>query len=123
MRRYRIRCIIHIVEAGEIKGQNATETDALSAARRALEIEGRAVLALADQIGEPFLSAVAAILETRGRVIIAGMGKSGHIGRKIAASLSSTGTPSVFLHPAEGFHGDLGIITKDDVVIAISNSG
>ncbi len=111
------------MESGEIESVIPEDRSVLAAARRALEIEGQAVLALAEHVGEPFLKAVSAILHTKGRVIIAGMGKSGHIGRKIAASLSSTGTPSVFLHPAEGFHGDLGIITKDDVAIAISNSG
>ena len=97
--------------------------DVLDVARRALEIEGNAVLSLGKHLGESFLKTVDAIFESRGRVIITGMGKSGHIARKIAASLSSTGTPSLFLHPAEGFHGDLGVITKDDVAIAISNSG
>ncbi|MEP0813578.1 MAG: KpsF/GutQ family sugar-phosphate isomerase [bacterium] len=95
----------------------------LDVARRALEIEGNAVLALREHIGESFIRTINAVLASRGRVVMTGMGKSGHIAGKIAASLSSTGTPSVFLHPAEGFHGDLGIITKDDIVIAISNSG
>lgn len=99
------------------------ERDVLGVARRALEIEGNAVLSLGKHLGESFLKTVDAIFESRGHVIITGMGKSGHIARKIAASLSSTGTPSLFLHPAEGFHGDLGVITPDDVAIAISNSG
>lgn len=95
----------------------------IEVAKRVLEIEGNAVIALKDSIGESFLRTVDAILASRGRVILTGIGKSGHIGRKITASLSSTGTPSLFLHPAEGFHGDLGVITRDDIVIAISNSG
>jgi arabinose-5-phosphate isomerase len=97
--------------------------DVLEVAKRVLVIEGNAVLGLIDLIGEGFLRTINAILAGHGRVIITGMGKSGHIGRKISASLSSTGTPSLFLHPAEGFHGDLGVIVSDDVVIAISNSG
>ncbi len=97
--------------------------DVLEVAKRALEIEASAVRGLIDIIGEDFLRTVNAILSSSSRVIITGIGKSGHIGKKISASLSSTGTPSLFLHPAEGFHGDLGVITQADIVIAISNSG
>ena len=88
-----------------------------------LQIEADAVLALKARIDEEFIKAVEYILTCKARVIVTGMGKSGHIGRKIAATLASTGTPSFFLHPAEAFHGDLGMVTEDDIVIAISNSG
>ena len=88
-----------------------------------LDIEGKAVLALKDRIGDEFVAAVNCILRCPARVVVTGMGKSGHVGRKIAATLASTGTPSFFLHPAEAFHGDLGMVTENDVVIAISNSG
>ena len=88
-----------------------------------LDIEGKAVLALKDRIGDEFVAVVNCILNCPARVVVTGMGKSGHVGRKIAATLASTGTPSFFLHPAEAFHGDLGMVTENDVVIAISNSG
>lgn len=88
-----------------------------------LEIEAAAVKRLTERIDEEFVAAVNCILACKARVIVTGMGKSGHVGRKIAATLASTGTPSFFLHPAEAFHGDLGIVTEQDVVIAISNSG
>jgi arabinose-5-phosphate isomerase len=91
--------------------------------RRTLEIEARALLALADRQGDGFAGAVAAMLACRGRVIVMGMGKSGHVGRKIAATLASTGTPAFFVHPAEASHGDLGMVTPEDVVLAISYSG
>jgi arabinose-5-phosphate isomerase len=92
-------------------------------ARRVLRTEGQALLALADALPADFDAAVAAILATTGRVILSGMGKSGHVGRKIAATLASTGTPSFFVHPAEASHGDLGMITPQDLAIVISNSG
>ena len=95
----------------------------LTLARQVLRIEADAVLALADRIDEAFLEALSLILNCRGRVIVSGMGKSGHIGRKIASTLASTGTPAYFVHPAEACHGDLGMITRDDVLIALSNSG
>ena len=88
-----------------------------------LDIEGKAVLALKDRIGDEFVAAVRCILDCPARVVVTGMGKSGHVGRKIAATLASTGTPSFFMHPAEAFHGDLGMVTEKDIVIAISNSG
>ena len=88
-----------------------------------LEIESAAVKKLTERIDEEFIAAVNCILACKARVIVTGMGKSGHVGRKIAATLASTGTPSFFLHPAEAFHGDLGMVTEQDVVIAISNSG
>lgn len=92
-------------------------------AKEVLKIEANSILKLVDTIGEEFDKAVEILYNSKGRVIITGMGKSGLIGKKIAATLTSTGTPSYFLHPAESTHGDSGIITRDDVVIAISNSG
>jgi arabinose-5-phosphate isomerase len=91
--------------------------------RQTLEIEARALLALADRQGEGFAGAVAAMLACSGKVVVMGMGKSGHVGRKVAATLASTGTPAFFVHPAEASHGDLGMVTAADVVLAISNSG
>jgi arabinose-5-phosphate isomerase len=92
-------------------------------ARNVLEIEAEAVRALKGRLGEAFLAAHRLMLETKGRVVVTGMGKSGHIGHKIASTLASTGTPAFFMHPAEASHGDLGMITADDVVLAISYSG
>ena len=96
---------------------------ALRLAHETLDIEARALVALKSRQGEGFVQAVAAILGCRGRVVVMGMGKSGHVGRKIAATLASTGTPAMFVHAAEASHGDLGMVTPGDVVIAISNSG
>jgi arabinose-5-phosphate isomerase len=95
----------------------------LASARRALSIEAAAVAALATRVGPGFASACRICLACEGRVVVTGMGKSGHIARKIAATFASTGTPAFFLHPAEAGHGDLGMITRSDVVVAISNSG
>ncbi len=95
----------------------------LSLARRVLETEAAAVLALVDRLDERFARAVVLVRDCKGRVIVTGMGKSGIICRKIAATLASTGTPAFFLHPAEAIHGDLGVIQADDVVIAMSYSG
>ncbi len=95
----------------------------LALARKVLETEAAAILALVPRIDERFERAVTLLLQCRGRVILTGMGKSGIICRKIAATLTSTGTPSFFLHPAEAIHGDLGAIQSDDVVIALSSSG
>jgi arabinose-5-phosphate isomerase len=95
----------------------------LSAARRALAIEARAVDALGARLGPEFVAACRLCLACTGRVIVTGIGKSGHVGRKIAATLASTGTPGFFLHAAEASHGDLGMITASDVVLALSNSG
>lgn len=92
-------------------------------AQEVFQIEADAVLKLKDRLNDNIEKAISAIINSKGRVIVTGMGKSGLIGRKIAATLSSTGTPSYFLHPAESTHGDSGIITREDVVIAISNSG
>ena len=96
---------------------------ALQLAAATFEIEARALLGLAARQGEGFAGAVAAMLDCGGRVIVMGMGKSGHVGRKIAATLASTGTPAFFVHPAEASHGDLGMVQSGDVVLAISNSG
>ena len=96
---------------------------ALAMARKTFEIEAAAVLGLAARVGPEFANAVQAMLLCKGRVVVMGMGKSGHIGRKIAATLASTGTPAMFVHPGEASHGDLGMITVADVVLAISNSG
>jgi arabinose-5-phosphate isomerase len=95
----------------------------LKQAREVLKIEADTILAQIDSLGEDFVQAVDLILKCSGRVVVTGMGKSGLIGRKISATLASTGTPSFFLHPAEGIHGDLGMVTPEDVVIAISSSG
>ena len=94
-----------------------------SSALRTIKIELRAIEDLANRIDEEFEAACQLILSTSGRVIVLGIGKSGHIGKKIAATLASTGTPALFVHPAEASHGDIGMITEQDVVLAISNSG
>ncbi len=95
----------------------------INTAKRVLQIEAEAVLALAERINGDFERAVEMILSCQGRVVITGMGKSGLICQKIASTMASTGTPTLFLHPAEGIHGDLGMLMKGDVVIAVSNSG
>lgn len=95
----------------------------LTLARRVLDIEARAVAELATRLDGSFLEAVRIVLNCRGRVVVSGIGKSGHIARKIASTLASTGTPAFFVHPAEASHGDLGMVTQDDVMIALSNSG
>ena len=106
-----------------------TQTPALDPARTAalardtLDIEAQAVLSMAGRLDERFVRAVELLLACQGRVVVMGMGKSGHIGRKITATLASTGTPAMFVHPAEASHGDLGMITAQDVVLGISNSG
>ena len=92
-------------------------------ARDTLEIEAAAVLGLRQRVGDAFAKAVALMLQVEGRVVVMGMGKSGHIGRKMVATLASTGTPAMFVHPAEASHGDLGMIKATDLVLAISNSG
>ena len=102
---------------------DATAALPADCARRVLGIEAQALAALAAALPTDFDTAVAAILQTRGRVILSGMGKSGHIARKIAATLASTGTPALFVHPAEASHGDLGMITPADLALVISNSG
>ena len=96
---------------------------ALQLARDTFDIEARALLGLKGRTGENFGRVCEAILACRGRVVVMGMGKSGHVGRKIAATLASTGTPALFVHPGEASHGDLGMVASGDVVLAISNSG
>ena len=95
----------------------------IQSAHRTLDIESSSITQLKQSIGDSFVQAVDLLHRTLGRVVVMGMGKSGHIGRKIAATLSSTGTPSFFVHPAEASHGDLGMVTSADTVLAISNSG
>lgn len=99
------------------------KNELIASAKRTIEIETAAVSALSKRITGDFSKACESILACKGRVVVTGMGKSGHIGNKIAATLASTGTPAFFVHPGEASHGDMGMITKDDVVIAISNSG
>jgi arabinose-5-phosphate isomerase len=96
---------------------------ALALARQVLATEASAITTLAGRLGKPFVAAVELVLNCRGRVVVSGIGKSGHVGRKLAATLASTGTPAFFVHPAEASHGDLGMITPDDVVLMLSNSG
>jgi arabinose-5-phosphate isomerase len=103
-------------------GMNAA-TDALSAARRVLETETAALTQMMSSLGDNFVQAVDLIASAKGRVIVSGMGKSGHVGKKIAATLASTGTPAFFVHPGEASHGDMGMIVQGDVVLALSNSG
>ncbi len=95
----------------------------LERARQVLEIEAQEISSLANRLDDHFVNAVQLILHCDGRVVVSGMGKSGHIGRKLASTFASTGTPSFFMHPAEASHGDLGMITPNDVVIFLSNSG
>ena len=95
----------------------------LERARQVLEIEAQEISSLANRLDDHFVNAVQLILHCDGRVVVSGMGKSGHIGRKLASTFASTGTPSFFMHPAEASHGDLGMITSNDVVIFLSNSG
>ncbi len=101
----------------------SSTTDFLTTARRVITREAEALAMLADTVGDSFTQAVELILNARGRVIVCGMGKSGHIARKIAATLASTGTPAQFVHPAEASHGDLGMVTEGDVALVLSNSG
>jgi len=96
---------------------------ALALARQVLTTEAAAITALTARLAAPFVDAIALVLRCRGRVVVSGIGKSGHIARKLAATLASTGTPAFFVHPAEAGHGDLGMITPDDVVVMLSNSG
>ena len=107
----------------EISQISDPASTALAAGRRVLRIEAEALEALAAALDERFERCVEQLARTRGRVVVTGMGKSGHVARKIAATFASTGTPSLYVHPAEASHGDLGMITSDDVVLALSNSG
>src|SRR2546422_10472977 len=105
------------------RSKKAISASALELARKVLAIEAAAVSGLISRLNGRFLDAVGLILACRGRVVVSGVGKSGHIARKIASTLASTGTPAFFVHAAEAGHGDLGMITRDDVVLALSNSG
>lgn len=108
----------------KVQGKNMSNNRAaIQRAKEVLKIEAQSILSLVDKINGNFTRAVNLIFQCKGRVIITGIGKSGLIGRKIVATLTSTGTQALFLHPAEGIHGDLGIVTKDDILLAISNSG
>ncbi len=102
---------------------HAPKVSTMALARKVLTIEAQEIQALASRLDGNFDAAVQLILQCKGRVVVSGMGKSGHIGNKIAATFASTGTPAFFMHPAEASHGDLGMITEGDVVIALSNSG
>ncbi len=108
----------HATQLGALDEQRV-----LALAHETLEIEADAVRQLRERLNSSFVQAVRAILDVRGRVVVMGMGKSGHIGRKLTATLASTGTPAMFVHPAEASHGDLGMVKDSDLVIAISNSG
>ncbi|QDH69342.1 KpsF/GutQ family sugar-phosphate isomerase [Marilutibacter alkalisoli] len=101
----------------------ATDDGLAACGRRVFEIEGQALAAVGARVGAEFAAACRLVLEARGRVVCTGMGKSGHVARKIAATLASTGTPAFFVHPGEAGHGDLGMVTDADVVLALSNSG
>ena len=102
---------------------DSKKSSVINSVLRAIEIESNAIIALKTRIGRDFEDACEIILNCQGRVVVTGMGKSGHIGRKIAATLASTGTPSMYVHPAEASHGDIGMITSADVVLALSNFG
>lgn len=99
------------------------ENELIESAKEVFDIEANSILKLKERQGEEFINAINILYNSKGKVVVTGMGKSGLIGRKIASTLCSTGTPAVFLHPAESTHGDSGIITRDDVVMGISNSG
>ena len=103
--------------------EESPAVDDLAVARRVLEIEGAALARLGESLGESFTAAVEVLAGAGGRVVVTGMGKSGHVGRKVAATLASTGTPALFVHPGEASHGDLGMIASDDAVLVLSNSG
>ena len=102
---------------------NTPTTDPNAVAQRVLTQEGEALLTFAGYVPQDFAAVVALLLKVKGRVVVTGIGKSGHIARKLASTLASTGTPSFFLHPAEASHGDLGMLTPEDVCVLISNSG
>ncbi|MBM3345355.1 MAG: KpsF/GutQ family sugar-phosphate isomerase [Betaproteobacteria bacterium] len=109
--------------APEPRDRIAANPSSLELARQVLQIEARAVAALIPRLDKNFLGAIEVILNCGGRVVVSGIGKSGHIARKIASTMASTGTPAFFVHPAEASHGDIGMITREDVMIALSNSG
>ncbi|MEM0984993.1 MAG: KpsF/GutQ family sugar-phosphate isomerase [Pseudomonadota bacterium] len=100
-----------------------SDMETLAAGRRVIALEGAALAALEASLGDDFIAAVNAVHAAKGRIVVAGVGKSGHVARKISATLASTGTPSLFVHPTEASHGDLGMVSSGDVVIALSKSG
>ena len=100
-----------------------SDFDAIAVARRVLGVEAQALGQLADSLGEAFVAAVETLFQAKGRIVCSGMGKSGHVARKIAATLASTGAPALFVHPGEASHGDLGMVGSDDVVLALSKTG
>ena len=104
-------------------GWRRTEVGVLEEAKRVLRIEAQSILDLVERMDESFLQAVDILYHCKGKVVLMGMGKSGLVGRKIASTFASTGTPAFFLHPAEGVNGDFGMLAKEDVLVAISNSG
>ncbi len=112
-----------VTKPKDVRAARSKSRTSLDAGRRVLDIEARAVQALVQRLDGGFTEAVDLLYECKGKVVVSGMGKSGLIGQKIAATLASTGTPSFFLHPAEGLHGDLGMLARGDVLITISNSG
>jgi arabinose-5-phosphate isomerase len=107
----------------QVDGDLGSDASLRSSGVAVIETEARALTSLAARVGESFVDACRLLLQCEGRVVVTGMGKSGHVGRKIAATLASAGTPSFFMHPGEASHGDIGMITAQDVVLAISNSG
>ncbi len=113
----------HLVCLPDVSGSDLGPRELLAIAREVLQIEAEGILHLLDHLDESFATAVEWIFAARGRVIITGIGKSGVVGRKIVATLSSTGTPALFLHPVEAMHGDLGVVRGGDIVLALSNSG
>src|SRR3954449_7068414 len=116
-------CALALYSAPMAKIGNLDSAQALASGRRVLEVEARAVLGLANRLDGDFVRAVEIVLACKGRVVVSGIGKSGHIARKMASTFASTGTPAFFVHPAEASHGDLGMITPGDVVVMLSNSG
>ncbi|MBQ4084718.1 MAG: SIS domain-containing protein, partial [Alphaproteobacteria bacterium] len=98
------------------------DTEIIAQGRHVLEIESNAVRSVGEALGENFVKAIRMLYATKGRVIVTGMGKSGHVGKKIAATLASVGTPAFFVHPGEASHGDLGMFTTDDTILALSYS-
>ena len=107
----------------DIAGSESDRSRAIATGSRVMATEAAALAMFADQLGDAFADAVDLMLSVKGRVIVSGMGKSGHVARKIVATMASTGTPAQFVHPAEASHGDLGMITRDDVALVLSNSG
>ena len=112
-----------IISAMTAPAETSPASSAIAAAKEVLAIEAQAITDLAGHLDERFGEAIRILLQCRGRVVVSGIGKSGHIARKIAATFASTGTPAFFVHPAEASHGDLGMVTRDDVFVALSNSG